>query len=154
MTRIPDLLEVQKKIEKYIEKKYIRNNKKIPKKTKLNLLLELDNNFQKWLEEISKNKYNRKKELDKLTDCLISFIEYQNFLLDFEANPKIIIPNEEDWCNSKNKSLFKSIKKFKVNLWNGNIKYSFFAWTEILKSRDFSINEILDNYIFKIHKEK
>lgn len=152
-----DLLELQRILDEEIEKK--RDNDFEPRKrSELDILLALDDEFQEWLRELpyehnfkvwKQKEYNREKELEELTDVLFFFLQY------FNKNKKTnILKNHLTFVffRESKKTIEDDIYDFKFNLWIVEIQFAFENYISLVNKRYFTKQDILDTYWMKWQK--
>ena len=153
-----DLLELQKLLDEEVGKP--RENGFMPRKrTEMDILLSLDDEFQEWLRELpqkynfktwKQKEYSREKELEEFTDCLFFFLQYLNNCDD----DSIIFFKKyyDDSSNILHLKIKDVIYLFKSRLWDLCIPSCFSSWIEISYLRGFTKQEILDTYWSKWQK--
>lgn len=157
-TSFNDLLELQKVLDENIEKN--RSNGFVPRKRSLlDILLAIDDEFQEWLRELpyeynfktrKQKEYSREKELEELTDVLFFFLQY--------FNKYVYIPNyyaklfEQDYFDKIGLELYYLITDFKYNLWGNTDLTAFYNYMQIVYKRGFTKEDLLNTYWEKWQK--
>lgn len=155
-----DLLQLQKILDEEVGKP--RDNGFVPReRTKVDILLSLDDEFQEWLRELpqkynfktwKEKTYNREKELEEFTDCLFFFLQYLNnrekiyyTKIIKEIKETFVAVFDSDYLYVA-QSLQSEIEDFKTNLWQFSIGCCLRNWKNICVLRGFTKQEILDTY--------
>lgn len=169
-----DLLYLQELLDKTIEQK--RSNGFVPRqREEIDILLAVDDELQEWLRELPKQynfktwkqkEYDRKKELEELTDILFFFLQYFNHKKEFIEK----LGNEIDKREIKEKlqGLFEAFSSpsvtdckletkiyiFKHVLWSKEIidGEAFKMYLDIVMTREFSVCNLMEAYWEKWQK--
>lgn len=162
-TNFNDLLELQRVLDENIEKS--RSNGFVPRKRSLlDILLAIDDEFQEWLKELpyelnfktwKQKEYSREKELEELTDVLFFFLQYCRAAKKYDY--KFIFQNFENWemhnyTFLKEKGFEYWIAEFKYDLWSENIEFSFSEYLKLVYFRGFTKEDLLNTYWKKWQK--
>ena len=166
-----ELLEMQKQLDAVVAKP--RKNGFVPRlRNGMDILLSIDDEFQEWLRELSKEynfktwkqkEYSRERELEELTDILFFFLQFCNHAEEFTK--KICGEIEIESFNKKIKELEKTffnteiidcnlntkIYMFKYDLWSKEVMegQAFKQYMNIVEYRGFSKEELINCYCKK-----
>lgn len=155
-----ELLEMQKQLDEAIEKP--RQNGFVPRERKLtDILLSLDDEFNEWLKELPQEynfktwklkEYDRKKELEELTDVLFFFLSLCNFYQDEKTESMEEVYNMRKINSHFSGTFTGMVKTFKFFLFRYEYELPFKVYWNLVKFRKFSDEEIINRYQEKWQK--
>lgn len=157
MMEFKELLEMQKQLDEAVSKP--RENGFVPRqRTKLDIKLALDDEFQEWLRELprefnfktwKKKEYSREDELVEITDCLFFILQWVNANNFTKSMLDIYSRKLEIFEKAINENLRTLISMFKNYLWTDKTLIIFSIWICICVERGFTKDEIVNQYINK-----
>lgn len=160
-TNFNDLLELQRVLDENIEKN--RSNGFAPRKRSLlDILLAIDDEFQEWLRELpyeynfktwKQKEYNKEKELEELTDVLSFFLQYVNHTMAEDEFEELF----DEFDSFEYSTLSEAIFDLKRYLYSNSYEIdeldrAFDVYLGIVKKRGFTRDELLETYWEKWQK--